>query len=236
MSFCGRKNNAQDNGEHWLVISDLMAGLMIVFLFIALVFMLEKQKSPLGLNHVTQVYQDKQKEIYDVLTAEFGKDLKKWRANIDKETLSFNFQSPEKLFASSSLNLTPFFRGVLSDFFPRYLKVLKPFQNIVDEVRIEGHTSSSWNRNSTKAQAYLKNLQLSQVRTREMLRFIYSLEANETQWMKHNILAIGFSSSQMVKEKGVENTFLSRRVSFRALLNTQIDFNPLLSATHEVNG
>ena len=28
-----------DDGEHWLTVSDLMAGLMMVFLFIAIVFM-----------------------------------------------------------------------------------------------------------------------------------------------------------------------------------------------------
>ena len=37
-SIFGKAKEAND-GEHWLTVSDLMAGLMMVFLFIAIVFM-----------------------------------------------------------------------------------------------------------------------------------------------------------------------------------------------------
>lgn len=42
--FFGTSNSTQENGEHWLTVSDLMAGLMMVFLFIAIVFMMNTQK------------------------------------------------------------------------------------------------------------------------------------------------------------------------------------------------
>ena len=40
----GSDKRRQENGEHWLTVSDLMAGLMMVFLFIAIVFMMITQK------------------------------------------------------------------------------------------------------------------------------------------------------------------------------------------------
>lgn len=38
-SVFGRETGAADESGHWMSVSDLMSGLMIVFLFIAVVFM-----------------------------------------------------------------------------------------------------------------------------------------------------------------------------------------------------
>lgn len=239
---------SQNNTVHWLAISDLMAGLMVVFLLISVVSPKQTGSSTSTststsstttttttsskvIANVSDDFQQNQLAIYDALTEEFGSELNKWKASIDKDTLSFNFQSPEKLFIYSTTELTPFFRETLTDFFPRYLDVLKPYQNIVNEIYIEGHTSTYWNQTATEEEAYFENLHLSQVRASQMLRFIYSLDKDERSWVKENILAIGFSSAHAIKIKGVENTYLSRRVSFRARLNV----NKLLSGKNEVN-
>ncbi len=42
----GSGKAGSESGEHWLTISELMAGLMMVFLFIAIVFMLHTQNQP----------------------------------------------------------------------------------------------------------------------------------------------------------------------------------------------
>lgn len=245
MLFEKNKYN-QNNTVHWLAISDLMAGLMVVFLLISVVS--PKQTGSSGsassattttsntasskvIANASNNFQQNQLEIYDALNEEFGSELNKWKASIDKDTLSFNFQSPEKLFIYSTTELTPFFKETLTDFFPRYLDVLKPYQDIVNEIHIEGHTSTYWNQTATEEEAYFENLHLSQVRASQMLRFIYALDKNDRSWVKKNILAIGFSSAQAIKIKGVENTYLSRRVSFRARLNV----NKLLSGKNEVN-
>lgn len=245
MLFEKNKYN-QNNTVHWLAISDLMAGLMVVFLLISVVSPKQTGSSGSASSATTTTsntasskvianssnnFQQNQLEIYDALNEEFGSELNKWKASIDKDTLSFNFQSPEKLFIYSTTELTPFFKETLTDFFPRYLDVLKPYQDIVNEIHIEGHTSTYWNQTATEEEAYFENLHLSQVRASQMLRFIYALDKNDRSWVKKNILAIGFSSAQAIKIKGVENTYLSRRVSFRARLNV----NKLLSGKNEVN-
>ena len=139
-----KDKSAKDDGEHWLSVSDLMSGLMIVFLFIAIAFMRHTQNEKKKIEDVAVAYQQNQVAIYDDLNEEFAKDLETWKASIDKETLSFQFNSPDVLFDTGSSTLNGQFRSILDSFIPRYLKVLEKFRGSIDEVRIEGHTSSEW--------------------------------------------------------------------------------------------
>lgn len=226
----GSRQHKHENSEHWLTVSDLMAGLMMVFLFIAIVFMMITQKENTKIKDVAVAYQENQLAIYDALVKEFSKDLDKWGATIDKETLAFNFQSPDVLFANNETRLSDAYKVILKDFFPRYMYVLAPFRTSLDEIRIEGHTSSSGLRGSTDTQAYFYNMQLSQGRTRAVLEYGYTLMPDEAEWIKGNIAAVGFSSSRLILKDGVEDANMSRRVSFRAITNADIQIKRILEA------
>ena len=219
-----------EGGEHWLTISDLMAGLMIVFLFIAIVFMMITQKENDKIKEVAIAYQQNQVDIYQALEQEFKNDLAKWGATIDQETLAFNFQSPDVLFANNDTRLSDAYKLILNDFFPRYINVLAPFRDSLDEIRIEGHTSSVGLRNSTEAEAYFYNMKLSQGRTRSVLEYGYALMPNDANWIKANIAAVGFSSSRLIMRDGIEDQAMSRRVSFRAITNADIQIKRILEA------
>ncbi|SGZ16972.1 OmpA family protein [Moritella viscosa] len=223
-------NRTQDSNEHWLTVSDLMAGLMMVFLFIAIVFMLNTQKESNKIKDVAVAYQQNQVAIFEALEDEFKNDLTKWGATIDKETLAFNFQSPDVLFANNETKLSPTYKDILDDFFPRYINVLTPYRDSLDEIRIEGHTSSVGLRGSTEAQAYFYNMRLSQGRTRAVLEYGYALMPNESDWIKANIAAVGFSSSRLIMNNGIEDAAMSRRVSFRAITNADIQIKRILEA------
>lgn len=230
-SVFGERPEEKEDSEHWLTVSDLMAGLMMVFLFIAIVFMLDIQKENDKIKSIAVAYQENQVAIYDALMEEFKYDLSVWRAEIDKETLSFNFKSPEVLFDVGKTTLKPEFKNILDDFFPRYLSVLKPFRPSLDEVRIEGHTSSIWNSTSSEQEAYFKNMSLSQGRTRTVLFYLYDIAPLETNWIKKKIAAVGFSSSRLIlNDQGLENEEGSRRVSFRAITNADIQIKRILEA------
>lgn len=226
----GSQNTSQDSGDHWLTVSDLMAGLMVVFLFIAIVFMMITQKENDKIKDVAVAYQQNQVAIYEALESEFERDLDKWGATIDKETLAFNFQSPDVLFANNETRLSDAYKEILNVFFPRYINVLAPFRDSLDEIRIEGHTSSVGLRGSTEAEAYFYNMRLSQGRTRSVLEYGYALMPNESEWIKANIAAVGFSSSRLIKDNGVEDAARSRRVSFRAITNADIQIKRILEA------
>lgn len=226
--FFGTSSSTQENGEHWLTVSDLMAGLMMVFLFIAIVFMMNTQKKNDKIKDVAVAYQQNQVAIYEALQTEFKNDLNKWRATIDKETLAFNFQSPDVLFANNETTLSYAYKNILNDFFPRYIDVLRPYRESLNEIRIEGHTSSAGLRGSSESQAYFYNMRLSQGRTRAVLEYAYGLMPDETIWIKKNIAAVGFSSSRLIMKDGVEDAAQSRRVSFRAITNADIQIKRIL--------
>lgn len=226
----GTSNTSHESGEHWLTVSDLMAGLMMVFLFIAIVFMMNTQKENDKIKDVAVAYQQNQVAIYEALQTEFKDDLNKWGATIDKETLAFSFQSPDVLFANNETALSEAYKNILNDFFPRYIDVLRPYRESLNEIRIEGHTSSAGLRGATEAQAYFYNMRLSQGRTRAVLEYAYALVPNESAWIKANIAAVGFSSSRLIMKDGMEDAAQSRRVSFRAITNADIQIKRILES------
>ncbi|HGC2025427.1 TPA: OmpA family protein, partial [Escherichia coli] len=182
----------QDN-EHWVSMSDLMAGLMMVFMFISIAYMhyvrIEKEK----IKEVAVAYENAQLQLYNALDIEFAKDLQDWDAEIDKQTLEVRFKSPDVLFGLGSTELKPKFKLILDDFFPRYLKVLDNYQEHITEVRIEGHTSTDWTGTTNPDIAYFNNMALSQGRTRAVLQYVYDIKniATHKQWVKSKFAAVG---------------------------------------------
>lgn len=236
LTFLGRGHQA-DEDVHWLSVSDLMAGLMMVFLFISIALMrnafLERDKVQVEKDKIKEIavaYQQNQVAIYDALMLEFENDLDQWGADIDKDTLSFVFKSPDVLFARGDITIRSKFKVILNDFFPRYLAVLLNFKDSIDEVRIEGHTSSVWNNKTSDQEAYFKNMWLSQGRTRSVLQHVYMLDsiAPYRDWVKRHIAAVGFSSSRLVMENGEEHRERSRRVTFRAITNAETQIRQII--------
>ncbi len=259
--------------DHWLSVSDLMAGLMMVFLFISIVLMrnallerdeakdlatvyqddrdkvkelasrfqaerdkvkaladryqIERDK----IKEIAAAYQNNKVDIYNALIDEFKSDLPLWDAEIHKDDLSFNFKSPDVLFGVGKITLNPKFEEILDDFFPRYLEVIEQFEGSIQEIRIEGHTSSRWNSNTSKDDAYFNNMNLSQGRTRSVLSYIYNLKniASKRSWIKSNIAAVGYSSSKLIFTDGEENGGRSRRVTFKLVTNSETQILKIIS-------
>ena len=229
--FGTRNSSSKQDSEHWMGVSDLMAGLMMVFLFIAISYMRYVHVKQEDIKEVATAYQDGQVAIYQSLVEEFEADLDVWDAHIDPESLSFEFQSPEVLFALGEIALKARFQEILDDFFPRYLEVLRGHRAVINEVRIEGHTSSVWNSQTTPDEAYFENMRLSQGRTRSVLNYVYfnPAIANEKDWVKRNVAAVGFSSSRPVTwPNGRENEARSRRVTFRVITDVDIKMRTIL--------
>jgi outer membrane protein OmpA-like peptidoglycan-associated protein len=225
-------SKGSEDGEHWLTVSDLMAGLMMVFLFIAIAFMRHVSIERGKIKDVAVAYQENQVAIYNGLNEEFADDLGAWRASIDKETLSFQFNSPDVLFDLGESTLKPEFQNILIDFIPRYLGVLEEYKTNISEVRIEGHTSSEWGTGTHPDDAYFFNMALSQNRTRSVLNFAYlksSLSKIQKNWVKSSFAAVGLASSRLkLNADDSENKQKSRRVSFRVMTNADIQIRKII--------
>jgi outer membrane protein OmpA-like peptidoglycan-associated protein len=230
----GAKKAKREGGEHWMSVSDLMAGLMMVFLFISVALMRDAMIERDKIKEVAVTYNETQQALYQALYEEFEEDLTKWDADLDRETLSINFKSPDVLFATGKSDLSRQFQIILSDFFPRYLSILDKYQTSIQEIRIEGHTSSKWNHNSTDSEAYFNNMALSQSRTRAVLSYLMTLpsvEKTHYQWVKSNVAAVGYSSSKLIhNEQGGEDYSRSRRVSFRVITNAETQIRKILGS------
>lgn len=210
-----RKNESEDT--QWLPMSDLMSGLMILFLFIAVSFILNTKR-------VAENYEDNQEKIYHALHQEFEPNLDEWKAKIDKGSLTFIFTDPEVLFQTGRSDLQQRFKAILAEFFPRYMKVVAEYQHSISEVRIEGHTSSEWSYLVSDDIAYFENMRLSQDRTRSVLEYAYNLSSVQTyrDWIKKNVSAVGMSSSKLIFDhNGKEDKTASKRVTFRIMTNAE---------------
>lgn len=228
--FRGRRSNKED-AEHWIGISDLMSGLMMMFLFIAVAYMYYVQVERDNIKEIAVAYKDTQVAIYNDLVKEFEKDLPRWNAAIERDTLEVTFNNPDALFRSGSPELNPQFNAMLADFFPRYVAVLSRYRKAIEEIRIEGHTSSDWG-NLHGEQAYFPNMALSQDRTRTVLQHVLSLleAGDDREWVRSSFAAVGYSSSRRVIDSDTqqENSASSRRVNFRVITNSELQIRNII--------
>lgn len=204
---------------HWVAVSDLMAGLMMVFMLISIVFMVNVETERNKIRDIAILYDHLRTQLYDDLQAEFGSDMKRWGAELDKD-LAFRFNNSDVLFDQGKAELKPEFSDILSDFFPRYVNIITQpkYRDDILEVRIEGHTSSAWSGAADADDAYIRNMDLSQERTRSTLGFVLGLSnvADNKDWLKSHLTANGLSSAKVVRDQnGSENADGSRRVEFR---------------------
>jgi len=176
-------NSAED---HWIPLSDLMTGLMMMFLVVAIVFMVKVNKEAkraeaqalivstqaAKLKSIALAYSDIRGQIYEDLFQTFRNDLPGWHAVLTRD-LSIKFEEPSVQFDTGLSAIKPDFVKILNSFFPRYAKILSAskFKDEIEEVRIEGHTSSIWKGQSPEL-AYYENMRLSQDRTRAVLQYV----------------------------------------------------------------
>ena len=231
--------------DPWLSISDMMTGLMMVFLFISVSYAHQIKKDSEkavedAIEEAVESHDDIQDIVYDLIDVreeiakdlheEFDRDLRKWNAEIDDETLTFRFNSPEVLFRAGDDQVTPLFEQILSDYWPRYLSILSQHQKNITEIKIEGHTSSEWSQDVQRNESYFNNMKLSQDRSRNVLQKCFEFTPDDLiDWSISTITANGFSFSRLVyDENGREGADASRRVEFTIYVPADESMNEIV--------
>lgn len=209
----------------WMSVSDLMTGLMVIFLFIAISYIRKVQENQTVLTD----YVETKTRLHDKLVKEFEGDTQRWQMTIGKD-LSMRFNNPQVLFASGKADLTPEFKQILDEFLPKYFHILlnDSLRSKIQEIRIEGHTD-----NVPAPQfdhdAYIANVILSQQRSLSVLRYFRSMPDFETYsddekklleyWFTANGLSYGKSvdrnGNYTIESKQPVDKDRSRRVEFR---------------------
>lgn len=198
----------------------MMSGLMLIFLFISVSFMIDVESQKQEMRDIAIEYRDTKANLNEALFSEFENDLQAWDATVTKDN-SITFYSPDLLFEVSKSEIKDEFKIVLEEFFSRYIKVLTSAEYIdeIKELRVEGHTSKTWQSTSSQKEIYLKNMQLSQERAYEVLSFCYSIDDETVKenrvWLQKHFRANGMAFSKL-KEEGK-----ARRVEFSVEMKSE---------------
>lgn len=199
--------------EQWISVSDMMAGLMMIFLFISIIYIQNLSK------YFSEVA-DISEQICADLKQEFDSEAERWDMSICENGLLISFDNDSN-FEVNSAALSEDFSLVLSDFFPRLMEVVYEYRDSISELRIEGHTDSSVRRSDNELTGYLYNTKLSQERSRNVMDYSLNLKEISLQplyldWSYTHTTAHGMSSSKRIfSDTGDEDYAASRRVEFR---------------------
>ena len=156
----------------WMSVSDLMTGLMVIFLFVAISYISRVQKN----QSVLTDYVETKDELHNKLVKEFEGDTLKWQMTIGKD-LTMKFKEPTVLFSTGSSELTPRFKEILNEFLPRYFGILlnDSLRSNIREVRIEGHTDDV-PMPSKHSDPYIANAMLSQERALAVIKYFRTVK------------------------------------------------------------
>lgn len=242
MKLSNQNTRARPQEDHWVPLSDLMTGLMMIFLLVAIVFMLQVKKKEEKIveaqNRIREIathYTDLRGQLYKELSEEFRNDLPKWRASI-RSDLTIRFEEPSVQFDTGAAIVKESFKTTLNSFFPRYINILRSpkYADAIEEVRIEGHTSSLW-KNLTPEPAYYENMRLSQERARSVLVHVFSIQGirdeDTLRWLIARVTANGLSSARRLQiSDGSEDFVGSQRVEFRVRTAAENQLSKILGA------
>ena len=210
----------QKTDNEWMSISDMMSGLMLIFLFIAISFMVKIESEKQEMKDVVVEYRDTKVNLNEALYSEFENDLNDWNATITNEN-SIVFSSPNILFKVSKSDINSEFKIVLEHFFLRYIKILTSpeYKDEILELRVEGHTSDKWKNSSSKKEIYLNNMKLSQERAYSVLSYCYSLDdpivSEHRIWLEEHFRANGMAYSKL------KDQATARRVEFTIKMKSE---------------
>lgn len=228
------KQSSSDEG-HWLSVTDLMAGLMVIFLLISVALMNRTDIEKRAIERIAVKISEKQLEIHRALTEEFEADFIRWEIDFSEQRpLSIDFNAERYKFTPGYSSLPDKLIVVLDEFFPRYLNVLEKYRKDIKAIQIEGHTSSGWNKDDSLLYAYQRNMDLSQKRSKKLFDHIIAKKEplnKHLYWLRGKLSAIGYGPSNLIfSEHNIEDKERSRRISFRVIADSDIIMKDILEA------
>ncbi|WP_258104671.1 OmpA family protein [Marinoscillum sp. MHG1-6] len=227
----------KDNGNesNWISFSDVMTGLMVIFLFIAISYISEVQKKQKERDLIFEEFKATRELLYAELEQEFKDDFKDWEVELDKD-LSIKFTNPDVLFPSGRANIRQNFARILDEFLPRYFDILlqDKYANRIAEIRIEGHTDEV-PAPTYDADPYIGNVKLSQLRSAEVLKYFRhmsyynKLSKDRESQLQFLLTANGLSYGRTLDDQkeltaltgNPANDTFSRRVEFKIITSSQ---------------
>ena len=207
------QNSDDDSNVFWVTMSDLLLGLVVVFLVLFI----------FTITGFTQNKINEKESQYEV-TEKIARELQKndIKAEVDKFSGTIKISDLE-LFELNSWELSEKGRQYMSKFVPVYLDTIMKNSGITDKISqivIEGHTDSqAFAGAKTPEEKYYKNMDLSLKRASSVAQYIvYSDYQGKKEYEKRlfNLLSVvGKGPSNPVIINGKEDFAKSRRVELK---------------------
>ena len=202
------KTDYKEENIFWITMSDLLLGLMIIFLTLFIM-------SIVGYSQSKFAEKSAQISLAETMADKFSKNNVK--VNVDKISGLVKISDLE-LFDTGSYKLSPRGKKYLDKFFPIYIDTIfsnSEISNKVENIVIEGHTDSQMFKGLKSAdEQYTKNLELSALRANAVASYVFKTSYNKKYSDKlHKVLIVeGKSNTSPVIINGKEDLDKSRRV------------------------
>lgn len=233
----GKSNSNESN---WISFSDIMTGLMVIFMFIAISYIYEVQKQQNEINEIIEEYKETQVKLFNDLDRTFTDRFKDYNLKVNPD-LSIQITDANALFPvqfyDQEVHLTTKFEDFLTKFTPLFYSIIlkEEYSDDIAEIRIEGHTAIQTPDKEFDDDYYQKMLILSQKRSNKVLDYMMKLPSYDKLDLEKksflrfittsNGLAFGKALDNDGKYKylsgNIINTNKSMRVEFRIITNSQ---------------
>lgn len=199
-----------------LSIGDMMASILIIFILLFVSRTIDSNEDNMKREKIIDVVTSTKSTIISKLTDEFGEQ----DITINIDTSTGRIRIDEKLlFNSNESVLKEEGKEYLKKFIPIYVKIFlgnDEIKNELQQIVIEGHTDD--------VGSYMYNMVLSQKRSFEVLKYIYSEmgEFTHKDEFKNYVTTNGKSNTDLIRddEGNVERT-KSRRVEIQFKLKEE---------------
>lgn len=226
------RNRKFQDEKHWISFSDMMTGLMVIFLFIAISYMVEANKKENQIEQILEFYENTRDSIRHDLVVLLGEHEGDWGefVEFDSINLSIKFVGGDIQFQPDSDRIRSSFRNILDDFIPKYIAVIsqQKYQDKIAEVRIEGHANRVTGSTSSSSE-YMEGVKWSQRRAKEVLKYFVrnrtfrNLTPAKKRRLQFWLVANGYSYGRTLDRQGAYSELskemvceeCSRRVEFR---------------------
>lgn len=213
--------NSNKNGEHdsWISYTDLMAGFLVIFIIITVLIFNEYikiRKTNLQnlITSYSEVFVDDPYICHEIDTVRGSIVL----THVNDKKSLFQF-ADDKM----TPDFTRYIKNIGRPLIRKSMYLWETLQLNNMELRIEGHTDPKWETGINDDTGFIGNLELSSRRANNVYKYMLDslgLSAQEKEFMKRNMISIGYSYSRRLSEGTVDDRSLddkSRRVEFRII-------------------
>lgn len=211
-----KKRNTEEGSGYWISFSDLMSGVLIIFILLFIYKILDYQNNIESKEAMIESLSSTRMQIISMLQEEFEKE--NIDILIDPKTGAIRL-SEAILFDYGKNELKEDGKQFLQKFIPIYVKILFGTDDIksqVSQIIIEGHTDDAGD--------YIYNLKLSQERALSVVEYLigdgFNYEYKND--LQYNLTANGRSFSELIRNEDESvNADASRRVEIKFRLNEE---------------